>query len=336
MVVLIGNFLSKHGFNPTAIEDLAVVLSTKYSVKISSDRNSSLLRLFDMLKCVIVNRNKCKLIIIDVFSTRAIIFVFLVVLFAKWFNIPYVPVLRGGGLPKQIKKYPSLYNFIFNEAKKIISPSKYIQQNINQNLSIEIIPNYIHLKQYNYKIRKKIKPNILWVRSIHQIYNPIMAVNVLYQIKKEYPNAKLCFVGPVKDDNLMDELVSSIDDLNLQKSITFTGYLSKLEWIELSSKYDIFINTTNYDNHPISVIEAMALGLTVISTNAGGMKNLIQKGENGLLVQKNDVNSMATNIKYLLEGKIDAHYLANNARNLIEKHDFSVIIKKWHALINSI
>ena len=57
--------------------------------------------------------------------------------------------------------------------------------------------------------------------------------------------------------------------MNLEDSVTLTGRLSKNEWISLSRDYDIFINTTDYDNHPVSVIEAMALGLPIVTTNAG-------------------------------------------------------------------
>ena len=55
------------------------------------------------------------------------------------------------------------------------------------------------------------------------------------------------------------------------KKITITGILRKAEWIELSKDYDVFINTTNVDNMPVSVIEAMALGMPIVSTNVGGI-----------------------------------------------------------------
>ncbi|SVC68859.1 uncharacterized protein METZ01_LOCUS321713, partial [marine metagenome] len=188
MILLIGNFLSKHGLNPTSIEDLAIVLSEKYEVKTSSDKYSSLLRLLDMAKCVISNRMGCKLIIVDVFSTRALVFSCLVILLAKWFKIPYVPILQGGNLPERFKKHPIIFNFLFSEARKIISPSKYLQASSQHiNFPITVIPNYIDVKKYSFKIRQEIKPNLLWVRAIHSIYNPSMAIHVLDQIRKIYP-----------------------------------------------------------------------------------------------------------------------------------------------------
>jgi len=337
MILLIGNFLSKHGLNPTAIEDLAIVLSERYEVKTSSDKNSSLLRLLNMAKCVISNRMGCKLIIVDVFSTRALVFSCLVILLAKWFKIPYVPVLRGGNLPERFKKHPISFNFLFSEARSIISPSKYLQRCFhNKNLPITIIPNYIDLKNYSFKIRQEIKPNLLWVRSIHSIYNPSMAIHVLDRICKIYPNARLCLVGPIKDDKLMKELKILVATLHLKKHITFSGRMSKVEWTKLADNYDIFINTTNYDNHPVSIIEAMALGLPVISTNVGGINDLIQDEQNGLLVDKADIMAMAEKIKCLINGEIDAQRISINARKLVEKFDSSIIIKKWEDIISPV
>ena len=68
-------------------------------------------------------------------------------------------------------------------------------------------------------------------------------------------------VGPNKDGTLND-VQQLIDRYELHDSVEITGVLSKSEWHKKSEEFDIFINTTNVDNTPISVIEAMALGFT--------------------------------------------------------------------------
>ena len=100
-----------------------------------------------------------------------------------------------------------------------------------------------------------------------------MALLYLKEIKNQYPNVYLCMVGPIKDDSI-NELNKIIVDNNLEQNILFTNKLDKFEWINMSKEYDIFINTTNYDNHPVTILEAMALGLPVVSTNVGGISNL--------------------------------------------------------------
>ena len=335
MILLVGNFLSKHGLNPTAIEDLALSLSEKYTIVTVSDKLNSLHRLWDMICCIVEYRKSCKLIIVDVFSTYALIFSCIVILLAKLFNIPYMPVLRGGYLSERYRKYPRIFIFLFSNASTIICPSKYLKRCFDdKNYTIKVIPNYIDLKMYSFKIRKEIKPRILWVRSIHNIYNPEMAIHILEKIRKTYPDTKLCMVGPVKDDRVMEHLKKLISRLDLQDHVSFSGQLSKIEWTSLSKDYDIFINTTDYDNNPVTLLEAMALGLPIVSTNVGGVPYLIDDNVTGLLVGAKKSEQMAEKINELISGKIDGYQIARNAREEVSHYDKNEIIKQWCQTIN--
>ena len=335
MILLIGNFLSSHGLNPTAIEDLATALSNRYEIKISSNKKNPFFRLLDMAMSVVNNRKRCQLIIVDVFSTYALTFSCLVIFLAKLFNIPYIPVLRGGYLSERYRKYPPIFIFLFSNASTIICPSKYLKRCFDdKNYTIKVIPNYIDLKMYSFKIRKQIKPQILWVRSIHNIYNPLMAVHVLDGIKKKYPDARLCMVGPVKDNRVMEQLKILISRLDLQDHVLFSGQLSKIEWTALSKDYDIFINTTDYDNNPVTLLEAMALGLPIVSTNVGGVPYLIDDNVTGLLVEAKKSEQMVEKINELISGKIDGDFITRNARQRISIMDKKEIIKKWYDIID--
>ena len=337
MILLIGNFLSSHGLNPTAIEDLATALSNRYEIKISSDKKNPFFRLLDMAMSVVNNRKRCQLIIVDVFSTYALTFSCLVIFLAKLFNIPYIPVLRGGYLSERYRKYPSIFIFLFSNASTIICPSKYLKRCFDdKNYTIKVIPNYIDLKMYSFKIRKQIKPQILWVRSIHNIYNPLMAVHVLDGIKKKYPDARLCMVGPVKDNRVMKQLKILISRLDLQDHVLFSGQLSKIEWTALSKDYDIFINTTDYDNNPVTLLESMALGLPIVSTNVGGVPYLIDDKVTGLLVEAKKSEQMVEKINELISGKIDGYQIARNAREAVSHYDKNEIIKQWCQTINEL
>ena len=337
MILLIGNFLSSHGLNPTAIEDLATALSNRYEIKISSDKKNPFFRLLDMAMSVVNNRKRCQLIIVDVFSTYALTFSCLVILLAKLFNIPYIPVLRGGYLSERYRKYPPIFIFLFSNASTIICPSKYLKRCFDdKNYTIKVIPNYIDLKMYSFKIRKQIKPQILWVRSIHNIYNPSMAIHVLGKIRKIYPNARLCMVGPVKDNRVMEQLKILISRLDLQDHVLFSGQLSKIEWTALSNDYDIFINTTDYDNNPVTLLESMALGLPIVSTNVGGVPYLIDDKVTGLLVEAKKSEQMVEKINELISGKIDGYQIARNAREAVSHYDKNEIIKQWCQTINEL
>jgi len=118
--------------------------------------------------------------------------------------------------------------------------------------------------------------------------------------------------------------------------VTFTGGLNKEEWIALSADYDIFINTTNFDNLPVSIVEAMALGFPIISTNVGGLPYLIEDGVDGLLVNKNDDKMMHEKIEQLLNNPDLSISLSNNARKKAETYAWSSVKTQWDDIIKGI
>ena len=115
----------------------------------------------------------------------------------------------------------------------------------------------------------------------------------------------------------------------MRLDLVFTGKLSKSKWVKLSEQYDIFLNTTHYDNTPISVIEAIALGLPVISTNVGGIPYLLKDRETALLVDDNDVDGMVASIRELISDEDLKDKLVMNALNLVQQFDWDIVKNKW-------
>jgi glycosyltransferase involved in cell wall biosynthesis len=288
-----------------------------------------------MCFAVLKYRKKIDFILIDTFSTSNFYFALLTSQIARLYNLKYIPILHGGNLPYRLNNSKYLSKLIFSNSYKNIAPSNYLKYEFEKrNYKTEFIPNVIEIDQYKFKKRRVLKPNLLFVRAFDKIYNPTMAIKVLYEIKKDFPDAKLCMIGPVKDDSfkVCKQLAT---DLNIIKDIEFTGVLSKEEWHKISENYDVFINTTNFDNTPVSVLEAMALGLPVVSTNAGGLPYLINDGFDGVLVDKNDVNSMSKYIIELIKNSTKAVNLAINARKKVEKFDWKYVKQQWKNILNA-
>jgi glycosyltransferase involved in cell wall biosynthesis len=147
-------------------------------------------------------------------------------------------------------------------------------------------------------------------------------------------DAHLCMVGPDKDGS-MEQVEKLVDELNLTGSVSFTGKLSKSDWVSLSKEYDIFINTTNFDNHPVSVIESMALGLPVVSTNVGGIPFLIKNNIDGLLVPPKDVSMFVKGVNQYISNPDIAKNISLTARKKAEGFSWQEVKFKWHEVINS-
>lgn len=332
-LLYIGNELEIRGGSPTSIDRLTPLLRKEgFEVKTSSAKKNQLLRLSEMMTSIIRNKAWADVVLIDTYSTRNFWYAVLTAELCSKLNMDYILLLHGGGLPERLKNTPKLSASLFKKAKLNIAPSLYLFEEFQQAgfKNIEYIPNSIFVKDYTFKPRKYLKPKLLWVRAFAEIYNPILAIKVLEELFKEYPDARLCMVGPEKDESYK-ECFNYVESNKLP--VKFTGKLTKPEWTDLSKEYDIFLNTTNVDNTPVSIIEAMALGFPIISTNVGGIPYLLKDQETGLLVPPKNKSAMVDAITALLENQNLAEKLSHNARNQAEKFDWEIVKKEWKEVL---
>ena len=241
--------------------------------------------------------------------------------------------MHGGNLPGRLDKSPRMSKSLFGKAYVNVAPSGYLKKIFEEkSYKVFYIPNTIPIDKYHYKKRSRFEPRILWVRSFARHYLPENAIYSLVHLKKDYPEAKLCMVGPDKDGS-MQEVKQLIDELNLNNSVEITGAMHPKAWHERSEEYDIFINTTSVDNTPVSVMEAMALGLPVVSTRAGGVPYLIEDGKDGILVDINRPEEMAGKIRFLIENPEIGKEISVRARKKVEKFDWSHVRNLWFEIL---
>lgn len=333
-ILYVGNKLSKHGFTPGVIDTLGPLLEKDgYSVFYAGTYKCLFIRLFEMFwKAATIGR-RAEYILIDTYSTLAFWYAYLISRLANFFDKKYIPILHGGELPTRIKDSPNACNFLFKKSYTNVAVSGYLKHEFEKSgYQTLVIPNSINTILYPFKLRNFPYPRLLWVRSFHQQYNPNMAADVLCELLKIYPKSELCMVGPDKDGS-MEEFKKYIRQKGVSDYIRITGRLSKEEWIKLSKDYDFFINTTNVDNTPVSVIEALALGLCVISTDPGGIPYLLTEGIDALLVRPGDYQAMADKISNLVDDPKLAVSLSKSGRNTAESFDWEQVKGKWLELL---
>ena len=333
-ILYIGNKLSKSGSTVTSIETLGSFLKNEgYMIVMSSSKKNKVVRLLDMIKTTFKYSKKVSHVLIDTYSTQNFYYAVIIAQVCRVLHLPYIPILRGGMLPERLKKSPKLCSKLFNGAKLNVAPSMYLYEIFSNEgyTNLKYIPNTIEIKKYDFLLRKKIKASLLWVRSFSEIYNPLLAIKIVEKLLDENIEVELCMIGPEKDGSLKEcqEIVTK-----KKLPVTFTGMLNKEEWIIKSKGYDLFINTTNFDNTPVSVMEAMALGLPVISTNVGGIPFLIDNEKTGLLVNPNDETLFVEKIISLLNQPLKAESLSVNARNFVETFDWEKVKTKWDEVLS--
>jgi glycosyltransferase involved in cell wall biosynthesis len=332
-VLCIGNNLVKHGNTATSLVVLGAMLESEgYTVYYASSKKNKIFRMLDMVWQTIRLCRKVDYVLIDTYSTVNFWYALIVSQCCRLLGLPYIPKLLGGDLPNRLDKSRFFCDLIFKNAYQNVAPSMYLYSAFKDRgySNLLHLPNFIELHKYQFDKKVYDVPRILWVRSFAQLYNPVLAVKVLLAIQKKYPQAQLCMVGPKKDESYETTIAFAKET---DATVTFTGKLTKAEWSQLSKQYNVFLNTTHFDNTPVSVIEAIALGLPVVSTNVGGIPYLLKHEQNALLVEDNDLEAMVAQIERLFSFPEFADNLTINAYHLVKGFDWNIIRKQWIDLL---
>lgn len=336
-VLIIGNFLSAAGGSRGVCEELALRLeSTGWNVITASSRPNRFMRLMDMIKTVISQRQRYRVAQVDVYSGTAFLWAEVVSWVLRAVRKPFVLTLHGGNLPTFAARYPRRVRRLMQSASAITAPSAYLYEQMQPYCAHPILlPNPIELANYPYRYRTILQPQLVWLRAFHAIYNPTLAIQVVEILKEAFPEIHLTMIGPNKGDGSFEQCQAEVSKLGLTTQVTFSGGVKKSEVPDWLQKGDVFLNTTNFDNTPVSVIEAMACGLCVVTTNVGGIPYLLTHEYDALLVPPNDAYAMADAVRRLLAAAGLAGNLSRNACETVRNFDWLTILPQWESTLVS-
>lgn len=334
MLLFIGNFLPTPRYNKNVWHFLTERLaSAGWSVITTSSNERQLPRLAEMLWTIWQKRHLYQAAHIDVFSGKAFIYAYLSTQLLRILKKTIVITLHGGGLVEFATKHPNSFRLVLTHADAVVTPSAYLQEAFTEIRSdIRLIPNPIDLSESLYRERTSATPRLVWVRAFQAVYNPCMAVKVLNLLIDDYPNIHLLMIGPDKGDGSLGGSLKLAEELGVSPNIQIVGHIEHSDIMEWMDKADIFINTSKYDTAPRSLLEAMANGLCIVSTNVGGVPWMIQQSQNGLLVPSDDAEAMSRAIKSLLNNSNLAKSISETARQTAKAYDWSNVMPEWQKL----
>jgi glycosyltransferase involved in cell wall biosynthesis len=317
-VLLAGTFFSERGGSRAPIEDLAQELrQAGYRTICVSRFRSRPLRVADLLSRALLSRSKYDIAVVDLYSGAAFLWGEALSFVFRMLGRPFVISLHGGGLPEFAAGRPRRVAACLGRAAGVTAPSGYLRDRLRPYCGrIRLIPNPLHLKSYPYRLRARVRPEIVWVRGFHAMYNPELAVRVVARLAPEFPDIHLVMV------------------VGVAGRIDFTGPIPHAEVAQRMSSADIFINTSNIDNTPLSVLEAMACGLCVVTTDAGGIPYLVEDGCDAISVPRDDPERMAAALRSILTDEALAQRLSGRARRKAAAFDWPAVLPVWEELLS--
>ena len=284
----------------------------------ASTQPGKLMRALDMALTLSCHLEKYDVALIQVFGRRAFEYARLSSWIAKKLNKKVVLVLRGGMLPLEWQHQPERLQQVFDRADAIIAPSSYMASFFREaGYPITVIPNFIEIERYPFRLRSRIQPRFFWMRGFHQQYNPQMAIGAFALLKKKFHEAVLSMGGP--DGGELGACQRLASKLGVAESVRFLGLLTKDRIVAEADKHDIHLHTNRIDNMPVTLIENMALGLPIVATRVGGVPYLVRDGETALLVESENVEAMAAAMARLLTDSGLVSRLSQAGRQFVEQ-----------------
>jgi glycosyltransferase involved in cell wall biosynthesis len=334
-VLMIGNFLSGSVGVRCVCEDLSEGLQSRgWRVLTASSAGSRVLRLLHMLATTWFRRTRYRVAQIDLYADLAFVYAEAVAASLRILRCPYVLTLHGGALAQFAVHSPDRLRRLLKSATVVTAPSPYHQEGLRQfRPDIRVVPNGLDLDLYEARELTAARPRLVWVRAFHETYNPLLAIDVAHLLSAEFPETELLMVGPDKGDGTYEQTVERVRSLDLDARVHLMGAVPKTDVPVVLRQGDIFLNTSDVDNAPVTVEEAMACGLCVVSTDVGGVPRLLSDGQDALLVPPSDAATMADAVRRIVREPSLAARLSANARTTAETFDRESVLTTWEDLL---
>ncbi len=222
---------------------------------------------------------------------------------------------------------------VLEDADRSVVPSEYLAGVFRESgLQTQVIPNIVDLKQFAFRERKPLRPRLVCTRGFHPYYCLDVVVRAFAEIQRAFPEAKLDLAGK---GPLEPEIRKLVRELNLS-GINFAGAVPHQEISRFYAAADIFINASSLDNMPISILEAFASGMPVVTTAPEGMSYLVEHERTGLLSEPGDAAALAENVMRLLRHPELASRLAFSAREEMKLYCWETVRQQWLEVYRSL
>jgi glycosyltransferase involved in cell wall biosynthesis len=193
------------------------------------------------------------------------------------------------------------------------------------------IPNPFDPSNFKFERGNENNFSMLWVRAFDEIYQPELAIHILFELCKKYPETHLTMIGP--DHGKKSDVIKLINKLNLISHVTIVGPVNNLELGKYYQSHKVYINTTRYESFGVSLIEAASCGIPIVSNPVGEIPLLWEHGMNILLADLNNPIDFASKVEHLFTDRIFYNRLLENARILTTQFHWEKLELKWLNLL---
>ncbi len=265
------------------------------------------------------------------------------ILAKKGIHLPVITTLHGTDITLVGKdaSYEPVVTFSINMSDGVTTVSEDLKRDTFEHFeitkSIEVIPNFIDLNRFKKHpkdhFRKAICPRnerlVVHTSNFRKVKRVEDVLDAFCKLRKIVP-AKLLLIGDGPERPHMEELSRNVCE---PEDVRFLGKLDQVE--EVLSVSDLFLMTSEKESFGLAALEAMACEVPVVSTNAGGLPELIQDGISGFLCDVGDIDEMVKKAIHVLDEK-NLDKFKKNALTRAKEFDIKNILPHYERYYNAV
>jgi L-malate glycosyltransferase len=248
---------------------------------------------------------------------------------ARLFNRRVVLHYHSGEAQDHLANWGSLVHPWLKLADEIVVPSTYLRDVFSRfGYRATVIPNVVDVTVFDYRERRPLRPRLLSTRNLEKYYRVDLIIEAFAHFQAACPEATLTVAGFGSEEPRLRAMAAQ----QTSGGVRFLGKVAP-EWMpKLYADSDIYLNASEVDNQPVSILEAFASGLPVISTPAGDIPSMVRHGQTGLLVPPEAPVAMARALVETLNRPERALHMAEQAHDELQRYTWKAVREQWRSV----
>lgn len=199
---------------------------------------------------------------------------------------------------------------------------------------ITVISNGLDLTSFKGTIKQlSSAPKLLHVGRISYEKNCDVILNAFKLIHDEIPDSTLTIIG---DGPALPSLKVQAQNLGVENSVTFTGFIKREQLPEEYPKYDLFLTASTMETQGLVILESVACGLPAVGVDSFAIPELIHDGKNGYIAKPFDVKGIAEKSVEILKDPILYEKFSKESIKISKSHEMNACVDKMEEVYKTI
>jgi glycosyltransferase involved in cell wall biosynthesis len=243
---------------------------------------------------------------------------------------PVVVNYRGGEAERFLARSSRLVRISLCRARIVVVPSGFLRQIFaGHGVAAEVVPNIVDLNLFRSRAlpgELPESPHIVVTRNLEAIYDNETAIRALAVLRRTFPTCRMSIAGTGPE---LARLRQVAVECGVAEAVSFLGRLEREAIAALYQSADVALNPSRVDNMPNSLLEALASGVPVVSTDVGGVPYMVENGRTALLIPSQDAQAMAEGVAHILRDRGLARRLASAGLDDVGQFGWPEVRSRW-------